>query len=751
MRLIASKIITGAFNVVHLETAHGDIEVIGEDRSDYLVEVYGEISGLATFFQKREITDEEFAGNYLYTKKESDLWIGLQQAESWWSMFSEGIKVSLKVYVPVKTSLSLLSKVGHHNVHNIQGEIDLNSVMGNVKLSKVYGKLKTLNRFWGKGIEMRDCYGEFKMKTSGAIKVYDCRGEHHLISNGGNIDVQNYNGQLYVKTMGGNIVANNLKGEIKFLTWGGNINVSESKANIALTTRGGNIKADFDELKEYVWVETNGGNIRTTFPKNSRISLTAKANRVKSVSDFEFIGQKNSNRWIGDINGGGTEVTLKTSGGKVVLENKVMVSSQRVSEPYQATQEAYESKSVGVTTENKPKKETTSTASASPKAQAVTSTRTAKKESSSNGFKNMLPSKFQVVTGLIIILFMVYGINSILFFSFEMVSPSEADSNQNMAIFYLNMLNALTAFLSVHIFVSLIDKYIEKTALKYVTIIGLTGLLYGVLQKTSLAYMEFVKNGALADVYHIITDPAHSLSHNNYNFIYALIPFAVAIIYYNYLQKNNQINRKISEQEYQLLNLEKLKTKAQLTALEARINPHFLYNSLNSIAGLIHDNPDKAEDMTVELSKLFRATTGRNNESKHTLEEELSLVKSYLEIEQIRFGSRLRYDIICPENVKQMQIPRFLLQPLVENAIKHGISKIAHDGLVEIVISEKDELVHIHIHDNGPAFGDQLSGGYGLRSIREKLELTYGTEGELSIISEPRKEIIITLNKNHAI
>jgi sensor histidine kinase YesM len=128
-------------------------------------------------------------------------------------------------------------------------------------------------------------------------------------------------------------------------------------------------------------------------------------------------------------------------------------------------------------------------------------------------------------------------------------------------------------------------------------------------------------------------------------YFYMALPAFISWAFLYYWFQHRNINRKISEKEYQLLNLEKLKSKAQLDALEAKINPHFLYNALNSIAGLIHEQPNQAEEMTIQLSKLFRYTTGRTDESFHSLFDELEIIRAYLSIEEVRFGHRLSYTI----------------------------------------------------------------------------------------------------------
>ena len=116
------------------------------------------------------------------------------------------------------------------------------------------------------------------------------------------------------------------------------------------------------------------------------------------------------------------------------------------------------------------------------------------------------------------------------------------------------------------------------------------------------------------------------------------------IIYYWFTRERTQII-KMTEQEYEILQMNDLKNKAELAALEAKINPHFLYNSLNSIASLVHEDPDKAEHMVMNLSKFYRFSTGRNNEHFDSMNNELEIVSTYLEIEKVRFDERLVYSV----------------------------------------------------------------------------------------------------------
>jgi sensor histidine kinase YesM len=234
-------------------------------------------------------------------------------------------------------------------------------------------------------------------------------------------------------------------------------------------------------------------------------------------------------------------------------------------------------------------------------------------------------------------------------------------------------------------------------------------------------------------------------------YFYGMGDLLVANFFLYVLQQGRQLTRKLSDQEFQLLNLEKLNTRAELDALQAKINPHFLYNALNSIASLVHDNPDKAEEMTLLLSKLFRYSTSRNGELFATLADELEMVRTYLQVEQVRFGNRLSFSVeVSDPALNELKLPQFLLQPIVENAIKHGIAKRADAGRIDVRIYEKNRdagpvELHLCVHDNGPAFADDMGGGYGLRSIQDKLKLLYGDDARVELQNWPLKQVLLSI------
>lgn len=226
-----------------------------------------------------------------------------------------------------------------------------------------------------------------------------------------------------------------------------------------------------------------------------------------------------------------------------------------------------------------------------------------------------------------------------------------------------------------------------------------------------------------------------------------IVVISCTIIYAYFFQKRG-LNAKIQERDLDLLRLSQMKTQAELAALQSRINPHFLYNSLNAIASLIHENPDKAENMTLKLSKLFRYCINQNQEDMVTVKDEIEIVNTYLDIEKVRFEERINFKIEVDEEVLYAKIPRFLIQPLVENALKHGLKDMTDHAELTIGIKKTDQLL-INIADNGVPFPDELEIGYGLQSTYDKLGLLYGNQYEVQLINHPLKQITIQIPLNY--
>jgi hypothetical protein len=229
----------------------------------------------------------------------------------------------------------------------------------------------------------------------------------------------------------------------------------------------------------------------------------------------------------------------------------------------------------------------------------------------------------------------------------------------------------------------------------------------------------------------------------------AFVVIVVSSILLLYQAQKMNMQSLLKAKELDLAKVNQLKTQAELQTLQSKINPHFLYNALNSIASLIHEDPDKAEDMTLKLSKLFRYSINSMQESFATVKEEIEILNTYLDIEKIRFGKRINFSLNVAPGIEEMLLPRFLVQPLVENALKHGLKDSTIDGRLSVDIAGDKKNLVVIVADNGIPFPDELNIGYGLQSTYDKLELLYGEGYEIKISNVPEKSIkIIIPNKD---
>jgi signal transduction histidine kinase len=174
-----------------------------------------------------------------------------------------------------------------------------------------------------------------------------------------------------------------------------------------------------------------------------------------------------------------------------------------------------------------------------------------------------------------------------------------------------------------------------------------------------------------------------------------------------------------------------LTSRAELRALRAQINPHFLFNALNAIAGLIQTHPELAEITVERLAEVFRYTLRKSDNEWVRLEEEMEFVEAYLGVEQARFGDRLRVEIDLADGAAAAQIPAMTVQPLVENAIKHGTSAVERPGEVRVRAAVVGGVLRVEVLDNGPGFREPAPEGHGLRNVSERLAGYYGAAGRL--------------------
>lgn len=218
-----------------------------------------------------------------------------------------------------------------------------------------------------------------------------------------------------------------------------------------------------------------------------------------------------------------------------------------------------------------------------------------------------------------------------------------------------------------------------------------------------------------------------------YNFIFG----SMTCIYFYFDYKIQTLSKQLADKQLHEQKLIALKAKSEMETLRAKVNPHFLFNTLNSISSLVHSNPDLAEDMIQKLANLFRYSLDLGEEDFITLETELDIVKNYLEIEKVRLNSRLDYSFDIGPNSKTILLPPFLLQPLVENSIKHGITKHASGGMIKISAKIENGFCFLSVEDNGVGFQkNELKERFGLKGIRERLSLHFDKNFEFVITSE---------------
>ena len=187
----------------------------------------------------------------------------------------------------------------------------------------------------------------------------------------------------------------------------------------------------------------------------------------------------------------------------------------------------------------------------------------------------------------------------------------------------------------------------------------------------------------------------------------------------------------------------RIAAEAQLASIESRVQPHFLFNTLNSIAALVHEDPAGAERMTAQLASLMRSSLDSTARPLVPLDEELRVVAAYLDIERVRFGSRLRYTIDAGEEARTVRVPRLAVQTIVENSVKYAISPRREGGSIAVRAAANNGRVEIAVEDDGPGFdAATVPPGHGLALVRERLAMTLGAGSSLTVDSRPGRTAI---------
>lgn len=202
-----------------------------------------------------------------------------------------------------------------------------------------------------------------------------------------------------------------------------------------------------------------------------------------------------------------------------------------------------------------------------------------------------------------------------------------------------------------------------------------------------------------------------------YNLLLIAIWMLIYIVYH-YVEKNRN-------DQFDRLKLESTVKELELKTIKSHINPHFIFNSLNSIRALVDENPKRARRAITELSNILRSSMQAEKSETVTLEKELDIVKDYLALEQMRFEERLKIELEIDPDALQQPVPPMMLQTLVENAIKHGISRQIKGGVVRIVASFKNNDMELLVQNTGQLSPTPNEEGFGIKSTQDRLNLMY--------------------------
>lgn len=222
-------------------------------------------------------------------------------------------------------------------------------------------------------------------------------------------------------------------------------------------------------------------------------------------------------------------------------------------------------------------------------------------------------------------------------------------------------------------------------------------------------------------------------------FYWAILGVSYAIDYY----------RKYRERELRASQLETRLAQARLQVLKMQLHPHFLFNTLNAISELVYKDPESAEQMITNLSDLLRLSLENVGVQEVPLKQELDFLNKYVEIEQTRFHDRLRLSMEIEPDTLDACVPNMILQPLVENAIRHGIGALSTGGRIEIGADKEEGMLHLFVRDNGRGLlkGEQqaLKEGVGLANTRARLAHLYGQTHRFDLVSSPGGGLLVDM------
>jgi LytS/YehU family sensor histidine kinase len=233
----------------------------------------------------------------------------------------------------------------------------------------------------------------------------------------------------------------------------------------------------------------------------------------------------------------------------------------------------------------------------------------------------------------------------------------------------------------------------------------------------------------------------------SYSQLLSSLIFYGCILLVGYLLESRE---RLAQQKLEAAQLSEQLTKAQLNALRHQIEPHFLFNALNAVSGLVREgNNDGAVDMIAGLSDLLRHSLQDNGKQEVPLGEELEFIQKYLDIQKVRFAERLHVKIEWTPGLLEARVPSLILQPVVENAVKHGIAKRAQGGAIEISAVRVNGTLTLRVFNDGPCLPEDWDGtraAIGLSNVRERLQTLYGHASDLTVANEGTRGVKVSIS-----
>jgi len=309
------------------------------------------------------------------------------------------------------------------------------------------------------------------------------------------------------------------------------------------------------------------------------------------------------------------------------------------------------------------------------------------------------------------------------------LSNSIFDQKITYPLVVITCIIALSGLITTHLFRWVIRRSgwlllpVEKVLPKLLIGIVLTGILSSLIRTTLVDELGLGSSGHKIDFLGKLL-----ILTAEYGFM--LIPWTLIYYIYHYIENSRK-------QQLDTLKLEALVKELELKTIKAHINPHFIFNALNSIRALVDENPLRARTAITELSNILRSSMQAEKLETVTFEKELNIVKDYLALEHIRFEDRLQVEYEIDEDTLDQPIPPMMLQTLVENAIKHGISHQVDGGKVKITSDFKDDFHELIILNTGELNGNGNGGrnvdGFGLASTKNRLQILFGQKANFDI------------------